>query len=283
MRTLRALVPLDGSPLSEAVLPLVERLGAAETALLRVLEDAPPGDRAAEAEARAYLEGVAERLRGRMAGAVAVAVGRGKAAEAILEVASRRGSGIIALATAGRSGFDRLVLGSVAEKVIRASPVPVLALRAPGADAASERGLFERVLVPHDGRDRSFRAVEALSLLGAGAGTELALLGVIEAWEETGERGRPDDLVERALRLEAEKLRDRLERAAIRARDLGFRVTVEVETGPPADRIVDRAASLGATLLAMATHGRSGPSRWALGSVTEHVLRASETPLLIAR
>jgi len=138
-------VPLDGSALAEKALePALEvaRLAEGGCTLLRVVEihsslpDAPPGSPGQPGEihveeARAYLEGVAGRLRHR--GEVVqthVVVGRG-AAETILEQARGLGSDLIALATHGRGGIRRLLLGSVADKVVRGAAIPVLAYRPP--------------------------------------------------------------------------------------------------------------------------------------------------------
>jgi nucleotide-binding universal stress UspA family protein len=150
------LLPLDGSELAEkAIGPAVEMaalLPGAEVVLLRVIHPTvsvyyPPEGAAADhearallqqvqamqerlyAEAEAYLGGVAERLRQRgLRVRIRVTV-EDHAAPAILHEAKTQGAGLIALATHGRRGLARLVLGSVADKVIRASHGPVLVLR----------------------------------------------------------------------------------------------------------------------------------------------------------
>jgi nucleotide-binding universal stress UspA family protein len=129
------LVPLDGSGLSEQVVePAVELanvLGARLT-LLRVVEPHPtPGPGPAE-EASAYLEGWAGRLRGRAQGVRARVVAARHAASAILEEA--RSADLVALSTHGRGGVRRLLLGSVADKVLRGAAVPVLVCRPAGGE-----------------------------------------------------------------------------------------------------------------------------------------------------
>jgi nucleotide-binding universal stress UspA family protein len=132
----KVLVALDGSALAEQALgPALElaRLLEARCALLRVVEPnhaptRPTGRPVAtpEAEARAYLERLAGRPREEGAAVeVQVAAAR-NAAEAILEQARAQGCDLIALATHGRGGLGRLLLGSVADKVVRAASVPVL-------------------------------------------------------------------------------------------------------------------------------------------------------------
>jgi nucleotide-binding universal stress UspA family protein len=132
------LVPLDGPSLAEQILgPAADlaRLAGARCTLLRVLPPATFSRRPAaleeepHARALAYLEAVAERLRGQGLSVQTRVVASARPARAILREA-REGT-VIALATHGRGGVPRLVLGSVADKVIRAAPGPVLVYRPP--------------------------------------------------------------------------------------------------------------------------------------------------------
>lgn len=143
----RILVPLDGSPLAEAILgPAVElgRLTGASFLLLRVLapimgpgfgyEDLPEGLEVRQVEelrARAgeYLDGVTSRLGGDAPSVEGHTVVDPHPARAILDFAEERDVDLIALATHGRGGIRRLLLGSVADKLVRASRLPILALR----------------------------------------------------------------------------------------------------------------------------------------------------------
>jgi len=64
---------------------------------------------------------------------------------------------------------------------------------------------------------------------------------------------------------------------------LGATINMKIVTGNAADEILKAAEEIDASFVAMSTHGRSGISRWALGSVTERVLRASTRPTLVVR
>jgi nucleotide-binding universal stress UspA family protein len=142
------LVPLDGSPLAEQVLPVATELtrpSKASYTLLRVVQ--PPHahayDHAAvrvsgpdsplleqmQSEAWSSLERVAERLRGQGLQVETRVLIDAQPAVAILDLATARTSSLIALATHGRRGLDRLLLGSIADKVVRGSQVPVLVVR----------------------------------------------------------------------------------------------------------------------------------------------------------
>ncbi len=135
----RILVPLDGSPLAEAVLSQVIEIAAlkkSEIVLLRVaLAHGIFGAEQVEAqvrvveEAQAYLAKIEASLAAQ-GFAVRSVVRYGHAADEILDHARMGGVGMIAMSTHGRGGVRRWVLGSVAETVVRHSPVPVLLVRA---------------------------------------------------------------------------------------------------------------------------------------------------------
>ena len=147
----KILVPLDGSALAEAILPHVTevaRIHNAEVVLLRVaLAHAFPGVDPTEGqveavrEAEKYLEAMEKEQKERHV-KVSSVVRYGHPAEEILDHAAFAVIDLIAMSTHGRSGVSRWVLGSVAEKVLRASSTPLLLVRAPGAgEHASEAKL----------------------------------------------------------------------------------------------------------------------------------------------
>jgi nucleotide-binding universal stress UspA family protein len=147
------LVPLDGSPLAEAVLEPVTalaRLWDAEISLVQVVRPItltsdpvlpfPVGysdevTRMRREEAQDYIRDVAERLREAGVKASGVAVLGGAVAETLLNLARPERVGLMATATHGRGGVRRLVLGSVADKLVRAAEVPVLVVRPTGSRA----------------------------------------------------------------------------------------------------------------------------------------------------
>jgi nucleotide-binding universal stress UspA family protein len=138
----RALVPLDGSPLAEAVIPFVVAIaGPLDMAvvLLRVVEPIPPMSElpsgvAADAldrrarDAAEYLAPLAAELRARGIDA-AWEIRRGQVSDSIVRATRSTGADVIAMSTHGRSGLGRLLFGSVAEQVLRQADVPVLLLR----------------------------------------------------------------------------------------------------------------------------------------------------------
>jgi nucleotide-binding universal stress UspA family protein len=138
----KILVPLDASTLAESVLPLVEKLAADHGASVTVMQSVPPVSAYSgfeyaaptamaeiledmQAQSRTYLAGVRDRLREKGIEVDAITTGA-LAVESILSTADEIGADLIALATHGRTGLGRVVLGSVTDSVIRRSHLPCL-------------------------------------------------------------------------------------------------------------------------------------------------------------
>jgi nucleotide-binding universal stress UspA family protein len=140
----KILVPLDGSPFAEAALPkaveLIRNNGEATLILLRAAEAATlPGVDPTDAqvtvvrEAEEYLETVAARLREDGVPRVRTSVWYGAAAPSILEAARMTNPDLIMMSTHGRGGIGRLIVGSVAESVLRGTRTPIFLIRIDGA------------------------------------------------------------------------------------------------------------------------------------------------------
>jgi len=146
----KILIPLDGSMLAEAALAPACDLAARDGAtisLLRAAEAAPRlGADTVEAqvtavrEAEEYLASVVRRLKEKGVTRVETHVWYGAAASSIVEAASMQQASLIVMSTHGRSGVGRLVLGSVAESVLRGTTTPILIVRADGAPLDRPRG-----------------------------------------------------------------------------------------------------------------------------------------------
>jgi nucleotide-binding universal stress UspA family protein len=134
----RILIPLDGSSLSEQVLPAalnLARLMEGQLVLLRIINSS-----GCRAEAVAYLEGIVGRLREQSLQVQRRVVEARHPAAAILEEAALHRSNLIALATHGWGGLKRLLLGSVATQIIRRAPSPVLVYRPTEGGSESNLG-----------------------------------------------------------------------------------------------------------------------------------------------
>jgi nucleotide-binding universal stress UspA family protein len=146
----KILIPLDGSALAEGAIAKAVELagdGSATLVLLRAVEahtlpGVDPADAQAHVvrEAEDYLAGLAARLKSGGVSRTETSVWYGPAALAIVEAARYRKADLIVMSTHGRSGLGRLILGSVAESVLRGTITPILLLRAPEAPVQAPSG-----------------------------------------------------------------------------------------------------------------------------------------------
>lgn len=290
-------VPLDGSDLAERALPYALRLADAasgQVILVRVASAPPPNgidgldwaeqQMASVADAEAYLTGVTAKIRTRVP--VTTRVEYGHAAEQILRVTEQARADGIVMATHGRTGLAHLLYGSVAEAVLANSPTPVLLLRArPGeAPAPPFNPSDARAAVPLDGSSFAEEALHtAVDLVGPTG--ELILLSVVERPDHVqyDDAGRVLAYLDQQEEASTRGAREYLSRAGMRLGKEypGLRITSDVKIGEPATGIVMAAVDRHADLVVMATHGRTGVRRAAMGSVAGAVLRGGSTPLLL--
>lgn len=288
----RILVPLDGSEFAERALPVAASIARATGAAIDVVlvhERSPVRtDREETVMWRAedvYLDRLARALADDARVQVASETIAGSPAHAICARAADRKADLVVMSSHGRTGFNRLWLGSVADAVMRQARVPVLLVRVDPA-LAHPRAV-RRVLVALDGSALAREALAPAADLAQAFGASVVLLRLVQPVPQAGaaiERpmgavapGR-DEAATRLLLLEAE--RD-LEAIAGALRASGVAVDVHVAVGDhPAQAIVEW--SRGCELVAIATHGR-GMSRLVTGSVADKVIRATETAILIVR
>ena len=195
--------------------------------------------------------------------------------EVIVETASNLGCELIVMGTHGRRGLSHFLLGSVAERVVRTSPAPVLTLR---ADAVVEPDGIARILVPYDFSEASAEAVRQAAAWANALDAEITLLHVVEPVvypEFYSVDVLPDDLMMR-LTTRSEEALDKAAAELLEGRSC----TTLVEVGRAADTIVNLADPERFDLVVMATRGLSGLEHVLLGSVAESVLRRSKVPML---
>lgn len=266
------LVPLDGSALAERALPSAERLAQTSGAtlhLVRVLDllayaawapvPAYVPDAAseqAEHEAHAYLAAQCDRLRATGL-TVRADAPEGNVAVSLLDYERAAAIDLVVMCSHGRSGLVRFALGSVAERLLRYGTAPLLLVRAFGPPVA-----LAHAVVPLDGSKHAEQALDLIARLEGAVVREVTLLRVID---------RPADgpEAEAYLSAVARRLPERL------------RVRCRVEQGDPAAQIITAAGTDG--LVIMATHGRVGLARWALGSVADRVAHGGAAGVLLLR
>jgi nucleotide-binding universal stress UspA family protein len=234
--------------------------------------------------AEAYLSEQARAIR--MLGlTVTVRAAVGEPAECIAEVAQRMDGCLIVMGTHGYSGVRRWMLGSIADRVAHSTTAPVLLVRS--SVTPTEPPELHRILVPLDGSALAQQALPVAAELARATGSELVLLRVVLPFDTVvpalSPLGRPISVAAELVSEELEGARQQLWLAAQTLDHGDLQVTPIVETGYAADTIVDAALHPHADLIVMATHGRSGVKRWALGSVADKVLHAAKAPVLLVR
>lgn len=196
------------------------------------------------------------------------------AAAAILSVAGTLPADLVAMTTHGRGGPSRWVRGSVAERVLRACPVPLWMANPRSVPTASVRS----ILLPMDGSACASGILDPMVRVLAGVEARVTFLYV----DYAGTTDTPALVPVRRAEREAE-VRKWITEPMQRLQRAGIPHEVRVVEGSPAEEILRAAESGAYDLLAMSTHGRTGPARWVLGSVAEKVLSRSAIDLLLVR
>jgi len=281
----RILVPLDGSRVAEQILPHLRRLlhrRDAEVILVRAAVPPPMENGvliadALLAAAKEYLIGTQDHLRDQGARVRSV-VQVGSPAGVILDVAEQERATMIALATHGETGLKRLLAGSVAEAVIRRSPVPVLVVRPfwsyellPNRTDGEELQPMRTLLVPMDTPEEADKLLPPVVELARLFEARVVLLHVLK----TEELKHADPAARRA------EEESQLARLASRLEEEKVEAEIRIAKGDPAREILEAARADEIDLIAMSTHGKSGFLRLFSSGVTEKVLRESTCPLLV--
>jgi nucleotide-binding universal stress UspA family protein len=282
--TKRVLVPLDGSPLAERILRYAAWLAGAAGApmeLLRVVELPMPIDGEAaygdylsriQALARDEAEAAMERTRRELAStgaAVSATVldsDGSPIAEQIGREAERLPDTVVAVSTHGRTGLGRWLLGSVTDKLLQVTRVPLFVVRPPERDAGPA-WRPSTILVPLDGSPIAEQALPYAVELAQASSLRVHLVRVVADGD--------DDVREATRQLEAA--------ASEVAPAMPGGVTMDVLRGDPAGALVAEAKVVADNLIVMTTHGHGGLQRWLVGSVTDRVVRYSRDPVLVIR
>ena len=293
----KILVPLDGSELAEVALPYAEELAGklgSEVILLHVCESAQAQYHhmhqlyiqkmvaATKRGAKKYLEKPGDKEI-----TVRSAVLDGHPAERIVDFADEKDIDLIVIATHGWSGIRRWVLGSVADQVVRATKRPVALIRAKGIHHhLAEKGTMNKILVPLDGSKDSEAVIPYAEELASRLRGEVVLLHVVPppspVYAVPGETVQIPNTPAEVELLKAHA-GSYLEKVANALKDKHIKVKFEVKVGNTGNEIIKLADEVHADLVAMSAHGWSGITRWALGSTTDKVLNAGNTPLLLVR
>lgn len=295
----KMLIPLDGSKTAEAVLPYARTLARKvnlPVELVGVVDIAALATQVSRGNARyfdtlisesassseAYLQRIAATF---PSSNVKCSTERGRPEEVILEKAGDNAT-LITMATHGRSGVNRFLLGSIAEKVLRAATSPLLLVRATEGVNSDGEATLNSVVVPLDGSELAETVLLSVRALAREVGLEIILLRAYKV--PANIYAAPEDYYpvqydEYKTELRDDAL-DYLEKKTEELKKFGIpKVSSVIAEGLAADEIMALGRKLPDNLIAMCTHGRTGVGRWVLGSVTEAVVRHSGDPVLVVR
>ena len=321
----KVLVPLDGTEVSEGIIPFVEWLAdgmkmgvvlaravdvhhmsddSFDSALGRILRGLGDGGRKLpsdstadfepwelelaariEMELKAPLDRIATRLS--QAGIPTETIAAyGSASETIIRVAQETGCDLIAMSTRGRSVLTSGLLGSVTYKVLHESPIPVLSITPERARLHAEDNVdIGHLVVPLDGSEFAEAVLSHAATLARQMSLRVTLLRVLPQESRLFDDSSIalDEILTGIQPKTTTRDRDYMEGVAAQLRNSGVEVNEALPSGKVSTEIVNYAQGLEHSMIALATHGRSGVSRLLLGSIAEAVIRESGCPVLVIR
>jgi nucleotide-binding universal stress UspA family protein len=292
----RILVPLDGSQLAEAVLPIVGELAtklAASVTLLHIIEANPPQEIHGEhhltnaEEAEAYLSQVASRpeLEGIPINLHVHAPKERSVSRSIVAHAREIENDLIVMCTHGSGGVRSWILGSIAQQVLTQGKTPILLL-SPEKSGRLPQFACQRLLAPLDGNPQHLKGVEVAADLAHRCTASLHLMMVIHILhtlppEQVATAIFMPAATTEALDLSEQGSIDYLKGLVKRFRSEGLKTTAEVRRGDPAKNILAAAKQSNADLIVLGTHGKSAMDGFWAGSLTPKLLSRTQIPLLL--
>ncbi|GHO48725.1 universal stress protein [Ktedonospora formicarum] len=303
------LVPLDGSPQAGGVLPLAAGLARAQRGILILVRSltfpipstclslkneivSPEMIDAEQRRVQAYLDQIATNrffqnleVRTKMA--------YGDPANAILDCAQQQHADLIVLCRHGAHSASQWILGSVAQKIARYSLIPVL-VQTTGVPFLPEHAGVVHTLVPLDGsafaEEALAPAIELSQNLSPSGTVIIHLLSVLPPFVQDGATGKEMSPLVREAQIYLKELEERLLRQA--SPHIQLKVTASLQCAVDVAQAIIEYSQHGhladgqfteCDIIAMATHGRKGLARWAMGSIAERVLATTRHPLLLVR
>ena len=293
----RMLIPLDESKVAEQVLPYarcfakalaipVELLEVIDLETLHLVANPERGrylDTLVDEKtqtSKSYLNALARSFQGVD---VNCSVENGKAAEVIIEKAAADKDTLIVMATHGRSGVQRWLLGSVAEKVLHGASNHLLLVRARDEGQIIGETVLKTVVVPLDGSALAEQVLPRIVDLAKEMNIKVVFMRAYALPPAVTADEYGTYMEELVKHLESEALEYLAEKVK-EAKAMGLENVEPVACfGYGAEEIIKLGRQTPDNFIAMCTHGRSGVKYWVLGSVTERVVQHSGDPVLIIR
>ncbi len=285
----RILIPLDGSRLGEAALGPGEELAWAFDSELHLLGVCDRADDKHRRLMQAYLDKKADDTGRNVSETplnVKAVVLDGEPASRINEYARHGRVDLIIAVSHGHTGIMPWTMGSTSNKIVHGAPVPVLLLRAAAIKkGGAQKSVFSKVLLPLDGSAAGETALPYILEIAARLKAEVTLLSVVESGQRVHTIGGLDFIrfPEQQVRKMEQELSACLDGAVRRFHDRGIEARGELRSGCAAEEIIKYAKAAGVRLIAMSSHGKSGLREWVFGSVSNKVLHAGKSHLLLVK
>jgi nucleotide-binding universal stress UspA family protein len=285
----RILVPLDGSKLAEQVYPHVARLVNAlgsEVALVSVCE---PEESEYGAVCRSYVNNESDQLMGIIGKGSTAKIEKevlfGKPAEQIIGYAEKNDIYLIVISSHGRSGITPWSLGSTVNKLLHKVGIPLIIVRAkePPPDELVESSLFERILIPLDGSEKSAVVLPYVLELTQKLKSEVILFQALESGHHVHTIMGLDYIPfkDRDIDSMKAKANDYLNKIGEQFAGTKASIRSEIRVGDTAEEIIKCASETDSRLIALASHVHSAIEAWFYGSVTHKILHASSQSVLL--
>jgi nucleotide-binding universal stress UspA family protein len=285
----KILVPLDGSDLAELALPYAEELANAFKSEVILLHVSDPADTHYRHMHELYVKEVADRVKERFKKVSPVVV-TGKPADEIISYAEKNDIGLLIITSHGHSGIMSWATGSIASKLLQATAVPLLLVRAARPKRKRKvlrETLLNRILLPLDGSEAGEAAVAYIGELMSRLESEVILFGVVSSGQHIRTVGGldyihyPQEQLE-IFRKEAGEYLDGVYRR-LKRRKGTVKVTVKVGADDIGQEILKYAEKERASLIAISSHGHSGIEKWVFGSIANKVVQGSKLPVLVVK
>ncbi|HSF31484.1 MAG TPA: universal stress protein [Candidatus Tectomicrobia bacterium] len=272
----RMLVPVDGSPQANRILPYASSWASRlhiPILLLSIVDLRVASSVRGQGDVEHQLQQAVDRLH-REGVQAAVAITAGRPAEEILGVADSQGCDLIVLSTSTKQGIGQGILGRVTDKVFHTSQLPLLLIPPlPVEPSISAPPVPTTLMVPLDGSPLAEAALPFAEELAPKLSAKVMLVRAVPfAGAIVDEKTPPSGEVE---------ARGYLARLTQRLRLEGLTVQSQTLDGPPVELILELARRTPHSLVLLTTHGRSAFARWFVGSVAEGIVRAASIPVLV--
>jgi nucleotide-binding universal stress UspA family protein len=285
----KILVPLDGSDLAELALPYARELAGAFNSEIILLYVSEPADEEHLHMHQLYLKELTDQMK-KQVKRLSPVVKEGKTVEEIVKYTKKNDIRLIVMASHGHSGIIPWAKEGIASKVIEATGVPLLLIKESKRrrKTKEKRHLISRILLPLDGSEAGEAAITRVKELRSRLEAEVILLEVVPKGRHLRTVGGldyilyPESEIE-TFKTEAKEYLDKVYKRMQRGKKAKGELTTAIRTGEVAKEVLDYAQKKRVSLIAIASHGHSGMTKWVFGSTAQKVIEDSPIPVLVVK